>query len=319
MSRTDVTAPARATAGAGAAQRIVVGGAWLRIPSAAPGVFRVRPLPGEATASYTQRLADAYQLTLPQLLDGANITLHRHGTLPAAELHLNHNAAHHLAVLTRTPLPHLTRALPRLVPNDDAHHIAATARWKRLEAEQQPVRACTLCTRHRSHGTTDTAWVHRPPHRLVCSRHQQAAPDPRLTSPIRTGAVPELAAVNYAHQRLLRHPRTSTAWATARAITTRWYDHQQHLTHRWHTRLTRLCAANPHLTTTGSASAALLTRDLVIYPETVALARALAALPNRPHRDTGNALNLIAHRLGLPRLAGNANDPLRVFLTHTRH
>ncbi|MER5980655.1 hypothetical protein ABT142_29780, partial [Streptomyces sp. NPDC001857] len=51
----------------------------------------------------------------------------------------------------------------------------------------------------------------------------------------------------------------------------------------------------------------------------VTLARALAALPNRPHRDTGKALNLIAHRLALPRLASNANDPLRVFLTHTRH
>ncbi|MEU0804176.1 hypothetical protein [Streptomyces sp. NPDC005970] len=131
--------------------------------------------------------------------------------------------------------------------------------------------------------------------------------------------MPELAAAHHAYQRLLRHPRASTAWTTARAITTRWYDHQQHLTHRWHTRLTRLCAANPHLTTTGSASPALLARDLVIYPETVALARALAALPNQPHRNTGKALNLITHRLGLPHLASNANDPLRVFLTHTRH
>lgn len=153
----------------------------------------------------------------------------------------------------------------------------------------------------------------------MCPRDQQAAPDPRLTSTVRTWAVPELVAAHHAHQRLLRHPRALTAWTTARAITTRWYDHQQHLTHRWHTRLARLCAANPRLTTTGSASPALVTRDLVIYPETVTLARALAALPNRPHRDTGKALTLIAHRLGLPRLASNANDPLSVFLTHTRH
>lgn len=156
------------------------------------------------------------------------------------------------------------------------------------------------------------------PQRLVCPPHQQAAPDPRLASPIRTGAVPELAAASYAHQRLLRHPRASTAWTAARAITTRWYDHQQHLTHRWHTRLARLCAANPHLTATGNASPALLTRDLVTYPETVTLARTLATLPNRPHRTTDDALSLIAHRLGLPRLASNTTDPLRVFLTHTR-
>ncbi|MEU7697589.1 hypothetical protein [Streptomyces sp. NPDC039028] len=266
------------------------------------------------------RLASAYQLTLPQLLDGAGITPTGHGTPPTAELHPSPAACHRLAALARIPLPHLRRALPHLAPLDDAHDTETpAARWKRPEAEQQPFRACTLCTRHRSQNATDTAWVHRPPHRLMCPRHQQSTPDPRLTSPIHTEAVPELAAASYAHQRLLRHPRAATAWTAARAITTRWYDHQHHLTHRWHTRLTRLSAVNPRLTTTLSASPALLTRDLVIYPETIALARALATLPNRPHRDTGNALNLIAHRLGLPRLASNANDPLRAFLTHTRH
>ncbi|MEV8395213.1 MULTISPECIES: TniQ family protein [unclassified Streptomyces] len=318
MSRTDVTT--HATAGADAAQRsAVTTGTWLHIPSAAPGVLRVRPLTFEATASYVQRLATAYRLTLPQLLDGTGITLHRHGTLPTADLTFTPCATRHLATLARIPLPHLTRALPHLALLGDAHGTGAAARWKRLDTAQQPVRACTLCTRHRSHDATNTAWVQPAPHRLLCPRHHQTAPDPRLASPIRTGAVPELAAASYAHQRLLRHPRAATAWTAARAITTRWYDHQQHLTHRWHTRLNQLCAANPHLTTTGSASPALVTRDLVIYPETVTLARALAALPNRPHRDTGKALNLIAHRLGLPRLASNANDPLRVFLTHTRH
>ncbi|MFD7225673.1 TniQ family protein [Streptomyces sp. NPDC059892] len=280
-------------------------------------MLRVRPLTFEATASYVQRLATAYRLTLPQLLDGASVTLTGHGTLPTAELHLSPGSCHHLAALTHIPLPHLARALPRLAPSDDAHGTEAAARWKRLEAEQQPVRACTLCTRHHSHDATDTAWVHPAPHRLICPRHHQAAPDPRLTTTLRTQGVPELAAAHHAHQRLLRQPRAVTAWTAARAITTRWYDHQRHLTHRWHTRLTQLCAANPRLATTGSASPALLTRDLVTYPESVALARTLAALPNRPHRTTDDALNLIAHQLGLPRLPLNSNDPLRVFLTHT--
>ncbi|MGW0646533.1 TniQ family protein, partial [Streptomyces badius] len=236
MSRTDVTD--RAAAEAGAAQcSVVTAEAWLQVPSAAPGAFRVRPLPGEATASYAQRLANAYQLTLPQLLDGAGITLRRHGTSPAAELILTPRAAGHLAVLTRVPLPQLTRALPRLTPNDGAHDAEIAARWQRLKADLQPVRACTLCTRRRSHGATGTAWVHRPPHRLVCPRHHQAAPDPRLATTVRVQGVPELAAAHHAHQRLLRHPRAYTAWTAARAITTRWYDHQQHLTHRWHTRL----------------------------------------------------------------------------------
>ncbi|MER7001394.1 TniQ family protein [Streptomyces sp. NPDC000410] len=280
-------------------------------------MFRVRPLPAEATASYAQRLADVYQLTLPQLLDGAGITLHGHGTPPSAELHLNHNACRHLAALARIPLPHLTRALPRLAHSDDAHNTEAAGRWKQLEAEQ-PVLACTLCTLHHSHGTTDTAWVHPPPYRMVCPRHQQAAPDPRLTSTVHTWATPELVAAHHAHQRLLRNPRAATAWTTARAITTRWYDHQQHLTHRWHTRLNQLYKSNPHLATTGSASPALLTRDLVTYPETITLARTLTTLPNRPHR-TDDTLTLIACQLGLTRLTPNGHDPLRVFLTHTRH
>ncbi|MEU9383263.1 TniQ family protein [Streptomyces sp. NPDC048279] len=317
MSPTDVAA--RAAAGAGTAQRsVVTTGAWHRIPFAAPGVIRVRPLPREATASYAQRLADTYQLTLPQLLDGSGITLTGHGTPPTAELHLSPAACHRLSALARIPLPHLTRALPLLAPNHDAHHTAAAAHWKRLEAEQQPVRACTLCTLHQSRGATHTAWVHPPPHRLLCPHHHQAAPDPRLAATVRTQTSPELAAAHHAHRRLLRHPRAITAWTTARAITTRWYDHQQHLTHRWHTRLNQLCAINPHLTTTGSASPALLARDLVIYPETVALARTLTTLPQQQHHTTNGALTLIAHRLNLDHLTPNANDPLRGSLTHTR-
>lgn len=209
MSRSDVTA--LAAAAAVPTQRRLVAGAWLRTPSAAPGASRVRPLPGEATASYVQRLAGAYQLTLPQLLDGADITLHRHGTPPTAELILTPGAARHLAALARIPLPHLTRALPRLPLSNAAHGTEAAARWKRLEAGQQPVLACTLCIRHQSHGATHTAWIHRPPYRLVCPCHHQAAPDPRLTATIRIWAVPDLAAAHHAYQRLLRHPRASTA------------------------------------------------------------------------------------------------------------
>ncbi|MFE0654326.1 TniQ family protein [Streptomyces sp. NPDC059534] len=307
MTRTDITD--RAATKAGAAQcSVVTAEAWLQVPSAWPGVLRVRPLTGEATASYVQRLADAYRLTVSQLLDGAGIPLHRHGTPPTAELILTPRAARRLSILARTPLPHLTRALPRLPLRDAARDTEAAAYWTRLKTEQQPVRGCTLCTRHRSNDATDTTWVQPAPHQLMCPRHQQAAPDPRLTSTLRTRAAPELVAAHHAHQRLLRNPRAATAWTTAHAITT-----------RWHTRLTRLCAANPLLATTGSASPTLLTRDLVIYPETVALARTLATLPSRPHRDTDKALNLIAYRLGLPRLPLNANDPLRVFLTHTRH
>ncbi|MFF5772157.1 hypothetical protein ACFY8V_33075 [Streptomyces californicus] len=111
MSRADVTAAAPAAA-VPAQRGILTTEAWLRTPSAAAGVFRVRPLPSEATASYVQRLATAYRLTLPQLLAGAGITLTGHGTPPTTELHLSPAACHHIAALARIPLPHLRRALP---------------------------------------------------------------------------------------------------------------------------------------------------------------------------------------------------------------
>ncbi|MFE5869550.1 hypothetical protein ACFQ6V_12995 [Streptomyces roseifaciens] len=106
---------------------------------------------------------------------------------------------------------------------------------------------------------------------------------------------------------------------TARAITTRWYDHQQHLTDRWHQRLHHLALANAHLDHVGNASATLLARDLVIYPETVALARTLTTLPHQyrthPTRDT---LGMIAHHLGLPILTPTPSDPLVAYLTRSR-
>ncbi|NIY62115.1 hypothetical protein [Streptomyces malaysiensis] len=111
---------------------------------------------------------------------------------------------------------------------------------------------------------------------------------------------------------------TATQGRTAPAQRRFRYDHQQHLTHRWHTRLTQLGAANPHLTTAGNASPALLARDLVTYPETVVLARTLATLPSRHHHTTGYTFTFIAHRLGLPRFTPAVNDPLRAYLTHAR-
>ncbi len=196
MSRTDVTA--RAAPGAGVVQcSVVTTGAWLQIPSAAPGVFRVRPLPFEAIASYAQRLAATYQLTLPQLLDGTGITLQGHGAPPTAELSLNYNAARLLAALARIPLPHLRHALPRLALSDAATHDAEAAScWKRLEAGRS-LSAPALCapstkaaapptppgyTRHPT-GCCARATIKPPP---THDSPPPSAPKPRPNSPPRT-------------------------------------------------------------------------------------------------------------------------------------
>ncbi|SED28405.1 TniQ protein [Streptomyces sp. 2112.3] len=276
------------TAGCAAAPGALRGGApaagaWAQIPLPAPGVFRIRPLAFEATASYLQRLAGAYRLTLPQLLDSAGITVHGHGTPPAAELDLSPTAARRVAAVARVRPHALARALPGLLQDGTTDARPATAYWSPVERRQQAVRACTTCVRHHSRGTADTAWIHRPRHQLVCRRHQQATPDPRLTSTLRTGTAPELTTAHHRHQRLQRHPRSAHAWQAAHAITTRWYDHQQHLTDHWHRRLHQLARTNAHMDRAGNASAVLLARDLVIYPETVTLARTLATLPH-PHQ-----------------------------------
>ncbi|TJZ99433.1 TniQ family protein [Actinacidiphila oryziradicis] len=294
--------------------------AWAAAAHPAPGVFRVRPLPGEATASYLTRLAHTWRLPLPDLLDGLGIHLatgpgSADGTTPSAELHLNTAGQQRLSAHARIPHPHLLRALPRLSPPDRTGTAEAltgppAAHWQPTPPALQPFRACTTCVQHRSHGTATTAWAYPPAHTpLICTRHQQAGADPRHTTPLDIRTLPELT---HAHQRLTRPTTTPTALTWAATITTRWYDHHQHLNQRWQTRLARLTAANPHTRHHGTASPTLTCRTLVTYPETLTLAAALTHIP--PHgltrTDQTRFLQHLANKMGLPRLAPATHDPL---------
>lgn len=287
----------------------------------APGALRVRPLPGEATASYLTRLATTYRLTPAQFLDGHGITLT--GTehpLPAAEIRLSTEAIRRLSVFARVPMPHLARALPGLPPPvpcaHDSWHGIATARWQTIEPAMQPLPACTACTAHRSPHTATPAWTHPAPglpRTMICTRHQQASSDPRHPAPLDIRPVPELT-----RTRPRRRPTaTSLSWAST--ITTRWYDHHQHLHKRWHTRLHRLAAANPHIPL-GPASPTRTCRELITYPETLTLATALDRLPARlTHTEQTAFLQQLANRLQLPRLAPADHDLLWQRLhTHRR-
>lgn len=180
------------------------------------------------------------------------------------------------------PTAHLARALPGLrqpAPSDhDSPHHAA-ARWQTVEPAMQPLPACTTCTIRRSPHAAAPAWIHPAPHLpriMICTRHQQAASDPRHPAPLDIRAVPELTR---AHLRRRRPMVASLNWAST--ITTRWYDHRQHLHHRWRMRLHWLIAANPHIPP-GPASPALTCRDLITYPETLIVAAALDRLPPHP-------------------------------------
>ncbi|MFF8975041.1 TniQ family protein [Streptomyces sp. NPDC014995] len=246
---------------------------------APPGALRVRPLPRETAASYLTRLAAAYHQSAAQLLDGLHITATGTSTgPPATEIHFSNEATRRLSGFIRIPPAHLARALPRRPPPAAigmAH--AATARWQAVQPALQPLPACTACTIRRSPHQAVPAWIHPAPDLpriMICSRHQQAASDPRHPAPLDIRPVPELTRT---HLRTRRRPTaTSLSWAST--ITTRWYDHHQHLHERWHTRLNRIRAANPHIPP-GPASPALTCRNLITYPETLALATALDRLP----------------------------------------
>ncbi|WP_405763995.1 TniQ family protein [Streptomyces sp. NBC_00080] len=282
-----------------------------------PGALRVRPLPREATASYLTRLAAAYHLSAAQLLDGLHITTT--GTPaapPATEIHLSNEAARRLSGFTRIPPAHLARALARRPPPAAIGTArAAIARWQPAQPAMQPLPACAACTAHRSPHKAVPAWIHPAPNlprALICTRHQQASSDPRQRTPLDIRAVPELTRARLTNRR----PPTASSLSWASTITTRWYDHRQHLHQRWHTRLHRLTTTNPHLVP-GPASPALTCRNLIIYPETLTLATALDRLPPHPLTPTQQTafLHDLASRLQLPRLAPADHDLLRQRLT----
>ncbi|WP_328773916.1 TniQ family protein [Streptomyces sp. NBC_00286] len=283
----------------------------------APGALRVRPLPREATASYLTRLAAAYHLSAAHLLDGLHITATGTPTgPPATDIHLSTEAARRLSAFTRIPPAHLARALPRQPPPaaiGTAH--AATARWQPAQPAVQPLPACTACTIRRSPHKAVPAWIHpapSPPRIMICTRHQQAASDPRHPAPLDIRPVPELTRTRPGARR--RATTASLSWAST--ITTRWYDHHQHLHERWHTRLQRLTDANPHIPS-GPASPALTCRNLITYPETLTLAAALDRLPRQPltRAQQSAFLHHLASRLQLPRLAPADHDLLWQRLT----
>jgi hypothetical protein len=187
---------------------------------------------------------------------------------------------------------------------------AAIAHWQPAQPATQPLPACTVCTAHRSPHKAVPAWIHPAPdlpRAIICTRHQQASSDPRHPTPLDIRSLPELT-----HARpTTRRPPTPSSLSWASTITTRWYDHHQHLHERWHTRLHRLTAANPHIPL-HPASPALTCRNLITYPETLTLAATLDRLPPHPLTRTQQTafLRQLASRLRLPRLAPADHDLL---------
>ncbi|MFI1585289.1 TniQ family protein [Embleya sp. NPDC020630] len=275
------------------------------------------PLPHESTASWVGRVAATYRQSVPELLTGIGITTigaRGAGEMDTTEIHLDDAAGHRLAVFTRVPHHHLARALPHharprdgypaRTPDTVGAAAAGIAAWHRPGPYEQPSWACPWCTLRHTLGATARARAYLPAHRVWCPRHacrSTGGPRPRLLD---TRGVPELAHTHREHRRLLRRPNANTAYTWAQAIVTRWYDHELYPTGRWRARGHRLAAANPDHTTTDGSSWTLTSRPVIVHPETVTLARALARtrLPATPHPDRHPAvtgfLEHTAHTLG---------------------
>ncbi|MGW9280063.1 TniQ family protein [Embleya sp. NPDC055612] len=258
------------------------GPTW-RYPQLPPsGALRIAPVAFESTASYLNRLGNAYRVEVPRLLDDLGIELHGPGgrtgpgaAAPRVEIHLDHAALHRLAAFTRIPHDHLTQALPRpttaaesesglrlprrtqpagidatvgptrVGEENTARRRTAGARVRVLATDERPVRACPVCARRRTCGVGVVAWTYPPADRMWCPRHRYRASGVRLPGPLDTGGLSGIGLAYRVHRRLARHRDGTTAYAWAGAATTRWYDRGRHLARRWQGRLGRLTAATP--------------------------------------------------------------------------
>ncbi|MFE2953078.1 TniQ family protein [Embleya sp. NPDC059267] len=270
------------------------------------------PLPHESTASWVGRVAGVYRQSVPELPAGigiATIGTRGAGEMDTTEIHLEDAAWHRLAVLTRVPHHHLARALPHLArprnrnpartPDTVRATVGATgagiAASHRPGPYEQPSWACPWCTLRHTRGATARARAYLPAHRVWCPRHacrSTDGPRPRLLD---TRGVPELAHTHREHRRLGRGPNANNAYTWAQAIVTRWYDHELYPTGRWRARGHRLAVGNPDHTATHSSSWELTARPVIVHPETVTLARALArtrlpATPRPEHHPAVTAL-----------------------------
>ncbi|MGQ4427329.1 pyridoxal-phosphate dependent enzyme [Streptomyces violaceoruber] len=225
-----------------AAERIA--GHVVRTPTVpSPGLSALLGVPVTAklellqrTGSFKARGATAKLLSLTEAERAAGVVAVSGG---------NHGIA--VAVMAAALDVKATVVMPRTAPARSVEIAEEAGALVRLTDGMDS--AFALVTRLREEGLTlvhpfdDPAWIHPPPdlpRALICTRHQQASSDSRHRTPLDIRALTELT---HARSTAHRPPTTaSLSWATT--ITTRWYDHHQHLHQRWRTRLTQLTATN---------------------------------------------------------------------------
>ncbi|MGX9225072.1 TniQ family protein [Streptomyces albus] len=240
---------------------------------------QIRFIAGESTGSFARRLAAENGLQpeefWPMVGNGGQIFDPRY-----SEVYLNAAALSRLARLAGHDAATLQWFLPNLRP----HHLMDTGpspewRWPWDAASGYLVRACELCARAK--GTDENAYLISPTTWQVCTRHQRWLDNRREEH---TGSIPlhHLPDIIQAHHRRLTLERRlgesgRALFADAYAIAAYWWNLPVLSPPVWRERQNHLRPAK-----TDDVRCA----PLVLYPEAVHMAEAMAARERRRLRGT---------------------------------
>ncbi|MBW1600254.1 hypothetical protein HPT28_25120 [Streptomyces sp. JJ38] len=283
------------------------------------------------TLSFLGRIADGYGLTVRSLLSSVTEVAGQQGVVGAlqgdSEVFLNAAARDRVAALCRVPHVGLRRALPTWTREEPPgpSKERPTARFRNgVETVAAWGPACPGCVAART-GRVAPARVYLAAHQRVCPRHRcwlMGVPgiEGRV---VRLAGCPEVVQAQADHRRLMRRsPVAASAFQVAEAVTAWWWAQVWPEERLWAMRLEAAMPAGED-----PQRWRILARDLVTYPETVALAALLASRVWRlrvaadggghlPYRlaDVPCVPSELGHRLRRPwlaeRLAACTHGPL---------
>ncbi|MEW5655212.1 TniQ family protein [Streptomyces cinereoruber] len=253
-----------------------------------PLPLRARPLPGESTGSFVNRLAHANGLGLADFLqrvgqatgssssDAARVAKYPRYT----EMYVNGPGLEYLAVLAGEPAAVLRRSLPSLAPRHLLPgDVGADAVWKWpwQPSEGHLVRYCTGCAEAR--GVREPAWWLIPDSWRLCARHSRWCDDSR-TEPLDGLSLKELPEVVEAHLERGRLQRQfgrsgEELFADAFQVAAEWWRTMPTVL-RW---VHRAWACELE-------DRSVRVMPLVIYPEAARLARLMVEFEQSDLRDT---------------------------------
>ncbi|MFE2060614.1 TniQ family protein [Streptomyces sp. NPDC059446] len=246
----------------------------------------VRPLPGESTGSFVNRLAHANGLRLADFLarvgqgtgsssgDVARVERYPQCT----EMYVNGPGLEYLAVLAGEPVAVLQQALPALAPRYRLRGDGeAVWKWPWQPSEGCLVRYCTRCAEVR--GVREPAWWLASDSWRVCARHWRWCDDSR-TEPLDGLSLKELPEVVTAHLERARLQKQfgragEELFADAFQVAAGWWRSMP-MVLRW---VHRAWAC-------GLEDRSSRVMPLVVYPEAARLAQLMAEFEQSDVRDT---------------------------------